>query len=114
MNEQMQVAARIDTARGESYGDFREMAALAQSLKGNLLRVKMTDVQKESMELICTKLARIACGNPNHIDSWVDIAGYANLVVRDLNSVNLGADLKFATTMEFVDRPAASTACSGE
>ena len=29
--------------------------------------------------MISTKLARIASGNPNELDHWKDIAGYADL-----------------------------------
>ena len=35
--------------------------------------------------MIFHKLARIANGDPTYIDSWTDIAGYAQLVVDDLN-----------------------------
>lgn len=76
----------ISADRGNSYGDFREMATLAQLLKDNAVSDNMTPVQKESMELICTKIARLAVGDCNHIDSWVDIAGYANLVVKDITN----------------------------
>lgn len=71
--------------RGSQYGNFSQMAHLAQRLKDALITPVMTDVEKESMQLICTKLARIACGNPHNRDSWHDIAGYANLVVFDLD-----------------------------
>jgi hypothetical protein len=36
--------------------------------------------------MICSKLARLACGDADHVDSWHDIAGYATLVVKDLES----------------------------
>ena len=35
---------------------------------------------KEAIDMIFNKIARILNGNPNHADSWVDIAGYAKLV----------------------------------
>lgn len=69
--------------RGNAYGDFSEMASVAQQLKHMLVTDQMSDVQKESMEMICTKLARIAIGDPDHLDSWHDIAGYAQLVVAN-------------------------------
>ena len=75
----------IDKERGAQYGDFRDMANVAQTLKSLARNRDMSPVQVEAVELICTKLARLALGNPNNIDSWLDIAGYANLVVRDLN-----------------------------
>jgi hypothetical protein len=43
---------------------------------------EMDDAHRESLDLIATKIARILSGNPNDKDHWVDVAGYANLVVR--------------------------------
>lgn len=40
----------------------------------------------EAIDLICTKMARIAHGNPKHIDHWIDIAGYSQLVANRLQS----------------------------
>lgn len=45
---------------------------------------KLTDVQREGLHMIFHKLGRIANGDPNLIDSWADIAGYANLVADEL------------------------------
>lgn len=36
--------------------------------------------QKEALSMIFSKIARILNGDPDHIDSWHDIAGYATLV----------------------------------
>jgi hypothetical protein len=40
--------------------------------------------QQEAMEQISMKLARIMSGNSFDIDHWHDIAGYASLVVREI------------------------------
>jgi hypothetical protein len=40
--------------------------------------------QAEALDMIFTKIGRILNGDPNHIDSWVDIAGYAKLVADRL------------------------------
>ncbi len=71
--------------RGEQYGDFKQMALLATLLKNVLRRDDMNAVQREATDLICTKLARIAVGNPHNRDSWHDIAGYASLVVAQMD-----------------------------
>lgn len=71
--------------RGSEYGDMREMAFTAQTLKQMLTHDGMSNVQKECLDVICTKLARIANGNPDNRDSWLDIAGYAQLVVLDVD-----------------------------
>jgi hypothetical protein len=34
--------------------------------------------------MICHKMARIMNGDPNYVDSWADIAGYATLVANRL------------------------------
>jgi len=34
--------------------------------------------------MIFSKIARILNGDPNHLDSWTDIAGYATLVADRL------------------------------
>lgn len=75
------------TERGSRYGMFKDHAQLSQNLK-DIIRQHMgpqkwdalADDQKESLEMICHKIARIGNGDPDYTDSWVDIAGYAKLV----------------------------------
>jgi hypothetical protein len=38
----------------------------------------------ESLEAIAAKIARILAGNARETDHWQDIAGYATLVVRQI------------------------------
>jgi hypothetical protein len=40
--------------------------------------------QRESLEMIAHKISRIVNGDANYMDSWVDIAGYAQLVIDKL------------------------------
>ncbi|MGX2949357.1 DUF6378 domain-containing protein [Ursidibacter sp. B-7004-1] len=71
--------------RSKQYGDFDSTAKLSQQLKAVLFSddvagAELAPHQKESMEMICLKLARIRTGkNPNYDDNWRDIAGYAVL-----------------------------------
>ncbi|MDP0367219.1 DUF6378 domain-containing protein [Glaesserella parasuis] len=70
--------------RGEQYGDFTDTAITAQKMKGLLFDDVPDDFytprQREALEMICTKLARISTGNnPSYEDNWRDIAGYAVL-----------------------------------
>lgn len=71
--------------RGKQYGDFDSTAKLSQQLKAVLFSddvagAELASHQKESMEMICLKLARIRTGiNPSYDDNWRDIAGYAVL-----------------------------------
>lgn len=69
--------------RGQDYGDFSLMADVAQDLKsiiqdGPAWKI-MTASQREALDVIATKIARIVCGNPDLKDSWHDIQGYAKL-----------------------------------
>ena len=73
--------------RGSRYGVFTEHAEVSQSLKGALYAGMQRDLaadQKEALEMICHKMARIVNGDPDYEDSWRDIAGYATLVADRL------------------------------
>jgi hypothetical protein len=77
--------------RGNRYGSYRNVSMISQMLKDtirNSHNVRCNSLewyQLESLDLICNKLARILSGDPNYRDSWVDIAGYAQLVVNELD-----------------------------
>lgn len=70
--------------RKNTHGEFADHAMIAQRLKLVLTygpRFKeLNDMQRESLDMICHKIARIVAGNPDHKDHWHDIAGYATLV----------------------------------
>jgi hypothetical protein len=79
--------------RGSRYGKFKDHAIVTQNLKCVLRQHmgarfdRMEPDQIEALEMICHKLGRIANGDPNYADSWVDIAGYAKLVSDRLEGV---------------------------
>lgn len=80
-------AQEIIATRQATHGDYATTAAFAQQIK-SLFRGfsgKMSADQRESLDMIATKVARILSGNPNDIDHWADIAGYAQLVVNRLS-----------------------------
>lgn len=76
--------------RAQDYGKFKDGAELMQGIKRLLadhaLRHNKTfaDDQWEALEMIVHKMARIVNGNPDKVDHWVDIAGYAKLVADRL------------------------------
>lgn len=78
--------------RAEKYGDFREHARLAQNLKltmrGGESWGDMPPYQRESLDMIQHKIARILNGDPTYEDSWVDIVGYAQLALDRLREDN--------------------------
>ena len=77
--------------RGKTHGDFAENAVCSQNLKAIVYGhgcELLTPVQREALDNICQKISRIITGNPNHKDSWVDIAGYATLAAREIPDGN--------------------------
>ncbi len=85
----MQIDDVLDN-RQLQYGDFSENAVVMQTLKV-IMRTsrnwdRISDMQREALEMIAHKIGRILCGNPNHADSWIDIAGYATLVYNRIES----------------------------
>ena len=84
-----QVDETLD-ARAVDYGKFIEGAEVMQMLKRvvqnalcNRDKVLAHD-QAESMDMIIHKIGRIVNGNPDVVDHWLDIAGYAKLVADRL------------------------------
>jgi hypothetical protein len=75
--------------RGKRYGKFKDHAEISQRLKYvvNARKDVLADDQREALEMICHKIARIINGDPNYADSWIDIAGYAQLVADRLQGV---------------------------
>ncbi|MEM7468885.1 MAG: DUF6378 domain-containing protein [Pseudomonadota bacterium] len=84
--------------RGSRYGKFSTHSSITQMLKsmmqgkesldGSIIETNwhtLSDSQKESLEMIAHKIGRILNGDPDYDDSWRDIAGYAELVVKELN-----------------------------
>jgi len=79
--------------RERSYGDFENFSMVAKMLK-QIIRNEIEDCEDlpgqwedyftESLEMIIHKIVRIINGDPYHMDSWRDIAGYATLVVNIL------------------------------
>jgi len=77
-------------ARAEMYGKFKDGAALMQAIKRELAahasrhNKTFADDQWEALEMIVHKIGRIVNGDPDVVDHWVDIAGYATLIAERL------------------------------
>lgn len=86
----------ILTERGSRYGKFSDHAHITQLLKStaiaeterihgvNSYMRRLSPAQRESLEMIFHKIGRILNGDPNYADSWIDIAGYAQLIADEL------------------------------
>lgn len=70
--------------RGTRYGDFTHHANICQGIKRWMMDQKgwhrLNDVQRQALDVIADKIARILSGDPNYADNWHDIQGYAKLV----------------------------------
>lgn len=79
-------------ARQKTHGDFYDVAAMSQGLKDAMRRGKnwtlLDDTERETLEMIASKIGRILSGNPHEIDHWRDCSGYATLIVRWLEGKN--------------------------
>lgn len=77
--------------RGARYGSFDTHAEITQQLKfviyKSLFEQKksLTPSMKEALDMIAHKIGRIINGDPFYADSWIDIAGYAQLVADQLD-----------------------------
>jgi hypothetical protein len=87
------IEALVDS-RQPLYGSFKRRATLLVHLRfvlHNHLEGSahtLSPVQTVALGEICNKISRIVNGDPNVVDSWRDIAGYATLVVNELNELN--------------------------
>jgi hypothetical protein len=81
---------RILEERGSRYGIFKDHAHVTQGLKKAAYEFAVSkgkafdSDQVEALDMIFHKIGRILNGDPNYIDSWDDIAGYAKLVADRL------------------------------
>lgn len=80
--------------RGNRYGQFKDHAKIAMKLKEVMRHpaapaslelthegwLRLAPDQMQALDTICDKIARIINGDPNYIDNWHDIQGYAKLV----------------------------------
>ena len=93
LGEKWSEVLTIDTIlneRGKRYGVFVDHAEITQILKSHIRtqlrhRDKRLEAdQQEALDMICHKIGRIINGDANYADSWIDIAGYAQLVADRL------------------------------
>lgn len=74
--------------RGKRYGPYETTALIAQQLKMMMHETpswhKLTAAQREGLEMIQHKIARILNGDPTYEDNWVDLIGYATLVLETM------------------------------
>jgi hypothetical protein len=75
--------------REKTHGDYEAVSlfhtTILRFMQDEIKKMRRLDVEPIksthflALEMICLKMARIVCGDPNHADHWDDIAGYAML-----------------------------------
>lgn len=73
--------------RGQRYGAFVDHAKIAQNIKRGMQcrgYDSLPDLHRQALEVIADKIARVLNGDPNYLDNWHDIQGYAKLVEDEL------------------------------
>jgi len=77
--------------RQSTHGNFDDNARLSQRFRAFMRSEsgwdKLTDAQRESLDMIAHKMARILAGNPDFKDHWTDISGYAKLCEARCNDL---------------------------
>ena len=73
--------------RAKTHGDYLITSKITQRIK-NMIRNSpsypdMTLEQRESLDMIAMKMARIMSGDPSEPDHFRDIAGYALLAIGE-------------------------------
>jgi hypothetical protein len=69
--------------RSATHGDYKDVAEFSQNMKVLFSTgknwEKLNNNQKEAIEMMCSKFARIMSGDQNFPDHWDDLSGYAML-----------------------------------
>lgn len=79
--------------RGSRYGSFNDLAQISQALKDTMRATdgwtRLSASQREALEMVQHKIARMLNGDPTYEDNAVDIVGYSTLMMK-----NMQGDLK--------------------
>src|SRR5689334_2500450 len=88
--KRMAEVGEIVEERQKTHGPYRVHASCAQVLLDDMMSFKgwdqLTHEMKETLHMIAHKIGRILAGDPRVMDHWDDIAGYAKLVSRSLET----------------------------
>lgn len=81
--------------RGSKYGNYLEQTRIINNIAdaihetgAGVAWLDMEADQKDALYMIIVKMSRILNGNPDYVDNWEDIAGYATLVANRLKGVD--------------------------
>lgn len=96
--EQQKRPASVLQERSATHGDFEHYAVISQRLKHALSAgpnwEAMDVVQREALEAVAGKLARIVTGDTSFLDHYRDIIGYTQLAMDYTAKQPLASDVK--------------------
>lgn len=77
--------------RGSRYGNYLEQTRISKNLQHVVQTCdswgRLNTDQQDALEMIAVKISRILNGDPDYVDNWRDIAGYATLVANRLEGI---------------------------
>ena len=81
-----EVTKALLTDRNSTHGSFEDNARISQGLKewmrGSSGWSKLTDVEREAMDMIALKFSRVLSGKSLEKQHWEDIVGYGQLALN--------------------------------
>lgn len=96
---QVQGIQAVLNERESRYGAFNTHAQITQAIKDICCGAvcctnwsQLKPYQAEALDMIAHKIGRILNGDPNYIETWKDLAGYAQLVVNELSQTEGATD----------------------
>lgn len=88
---------KLNAARATTHGTFKANAEASQALKSVIMlhtTAKLTDIQKEVLDMVALKISRAITGDNMLPDHWLDMAGYPNLAYAECRQLELDAAAK--------------------
>ena len=84
---EMELVNEVLEQRKKVHGSYDDYA----NINGSIMKIvrntenydKLDNKERSSLDMILSKVSRILSGDPHFQDHWVDIAGYATLVVKE-------------------------------
>ena len=85
-------------SRNSTHGTFTSNAYISQSLKG-IVRLGdsfsgLTTYEREALDMILHKIARIVSSSDKNLDNWRDVIGYTQLVINELQTCDGVVDVE--------------------
>lgn len=94
--------------RRSTHGDFKIGSRIVQDIKQTMRATPnwhyMEPYQKEALDMVAHKIARIVTGDPKFIDAWRDIIGYTQRVVENLEQDQDATDVRNVKMIKLKDK----------